>query len=341
MEKHNHQGRILDLFSDASIKMSSILNIDQLIAFFVNKMAEIFKAERVSFMLLDHTKQELSLKSSYGSDYPADSPRIKLGEMFGGWVAKQGEPLLVKDVESEFPNLPKDRLLRYQSKSFVIVPIKLKEGVIGILSLTDRKDLRIFSEDDLKVVEVFCRYLALHIENIKLLEKNAVLLTVDILTGLFNHRYFQEQLIEEIYRAERYRHPLSLLMLDIDKFSRYNQAYGYSAGDSALKQIGRIIKENTRRVDLSARYGPEEFMVILPDTRLKQAIFVGEKIKEAIGYSVFAEDRTSSLGMARLTVSVGVVEHKIGLSKEELIQRVLSALLEAKQKGRNCVCVFK
>ncbi len=331
----------LDLFLEISTRMSLSADTDQLIAIFVNRTAEIFKAGRVSLMLLDQTSRDLSIKASYGLNPSLDKTRIKLGEMFGGWVAQQGRPLLVKDIEAEFPDLLKDRLSRYKSKSFIIVPLETKEGVIGILNLTDRKGAGIFTDDDLKIVNLLCRYLALHIENIKLLEKNAELVTVDVLTGLFNHRYFQEHVLEEIYQAERYRNPLSLLMLDIDNFSRYNQTYGYSAGDDALKQISRIIKENMRRVDAAVRYGPEEFMIILPNTRLKQAIVAGERIKEAISCSVFAEDRTTSFGMARLTVSIGVVEHKIGLNKEELIRRVVNALLEAKQKGKNRVCVFK
>ena len=332
---------IFSSLSELISQISSILNVEELVIFVVGKMAEIFESERVSFMLLDETKQELSIKASHGLNPPADSAKIKLGEMFGGWVAQQGKPLLVKDIESEFPDLSKDRVLRYKTKSFVIVPIRIKKDVIGILSLTDRRDAGIYTEDDLKIVNFLCHYLAMQIENIRLFEENANLVTTDNLTRLFNHRYFQEQLLEEIYRAERYRQPLSLLMVDIDDFCWYNQTYSYSAGDSALKQIGKVIKENTRRADVAVRYGPEEFMVILPNTRLKQAIFVGEKIKEVIGYSVFAEDRTTSLGMARLTVSVGAVEQKIGLNKEELIRRVANALLEAKAKGKNRVCAIK
>ena len=341
MENQADESRLFELVSDICIQMNFILDIDQLIAFSTSKIGEIFRAERVSFMLLDHAKQELSIKAAWGLDSQADNLKMKLGDMFSGWVAQQGRPLLVRNVETEFPDLSKVRSSRYKTKSFVIVPVEVREGVIGILNLTDRKDASVFTESDLKIINFFCHYLALRIENIKLLKKDSELVTVDILTGLFNHRYFQEQLLDEIYRAERFRLPFSLLMLDIDSFCWYNQTYGYPAGDSALKQIGRIIKENTRRVDLAARYGPEEFMVVLPNTRLKQAIFVGEKIKERIGYSVFTKERNSSLEMARLTVSVGVIQHKIGMNRSELIRGVVNALLEAKQKGKNCVCSFK
>lgn len=335
------QGQLFKLFSETSLLMSYILDLEQLFSFFVERMAEIFGAERVSVMLLDQEKQELYLKASRGFSLPAEEHRVKSGEMFAGWVVQRGEPLLVQDIEKEFPDLlTKDRLLRYKSKSFVIVPIKIKDEVVGLLSLTDRENNQVFTEDELRIIDAFCHCLAVHIENIRLLKRNADALTVDIATGLFNHRYFQEHILEEIYRAERYHLPLSLLMLDIDGFSCYNQAYGYSAGDNALKQIGRIIKENTRRIDAAARFGPEEFMVILPNTRPKQALVVAQKIKEVIDGALFVKNRASSLAMARLTVSIGVATHRKGVSREVLIQRAQSALAEAKQKGKNRICMF-
>lgn len=339
----NEYKRFFDLLAEAGITMSAISDIDKLLAFVVNKLAELFKASRVSFMLLDKASQELSLKTSRGLDLAKAEAKVKLGEAFGGWVAKQGDPLLVRDVEEEYPELSKDRLSRYSTKSFIIVPIKINDEVIGVLNLTDKKDHEIFTEQDLKMLTLIGRHLALHIENLRLSQMNNTLETQDPLTGLFNHRYFQEQLLEEIYRAERYKHSLSLIMLDIDNFSEYNQNYGYSSGDNVLKQIGKILKENTRQVDLAARWGPEEFMVILPETRLKQGVLVGEKIREKIAQAIFTdeEDRGSSLGMARLTVSIGIAEHRVGLDKEELIHRVEGALQEAKQKGKNRVCVFK
>lgn len=333
--------RFFDSLVEAGISMSSITDIDKLTAFFVNKLAEIFNVQRVSFMLLDEARQELSLKASQGLDFAVDKVKLKLGEAFGGWVAKEGNPLLVKNVEEEFPEISKNRLSRYLTKSFVILPIKVKDDVIGVLSLTDKKDQGVFTEEDLRMLILISRHLALHIENFRLLEKNKELVTLDPLTNLFNHRHFHEQVLEEIYRAQRYKHHLSLIMLDIDNFSDYNQNYGYSAGDSALKQIGTIIKENTRKVDMVSRYGPEEFVIILPEIKLKQAILVAEKLREKIAGAIFAKDRESSFEMARLTVSVGVAGYRVGMSKEELIQHLETALSEAKQKGKNRVCFYK
>lgn len=341
-----------NLLSEIGLEMSSFSDIGQLSAFFVNKMAEMFQAARVSLMLLDQTSKELFIKASYGLSHDTSKVRVKLGQMFAGWVAEQGRSLLVKNVESEFPDLLKIRAPRYQSKSFVIIPIKLnparnnvsssiKGEIIGILSLTERQNSAIFSEEELKIINLLCQIFGLHIENINLGEKNSELITTDLLTGLFNHRYFHEHLLEEMCRSERYRNPLSLLMLDIDDFLHYNQIYGYSSGDAALKQVADIIKKNIRRVDSAVRYGPEEFMVILPNTRLKYALKIAARIKAAVNFAVFTKDRTTSLGMAKLTVSLGVSEYKIGMGKEELMRRTLSALLQAKLKGKNRVCVFK
>jgi diguanylate cyclase (GGDEF)-like protein len=223
------------------------------------------------------------------------------------------------------------------------VPVKAQDKTIGVINLTDRKDRSPFSEDDLKALNLISRYFALHIENSRLLEKSKQLSILDPLTNLFNHSYFHGQLLEEIYRSERYRRPLSIAILDIDKFSEYNKIHGYTAGDNVLRQVGRLIKENLRQTDVPSRYGPDEFSIILPETKLKEAAFVGEKIKDKIGSAIFtdAEGRKASLGIDRLTASVGIAEHSSGLTEEELNRHAATMLLEAQQKGGNRVCVFK
>lgn len=336
--------RIFDLVLEICYyieSIDSVTDIDGIISAFVKKIAELFKINRVSCMLIDEARGELYLKAALGLDPSVVKVAIKLGDSFAGKVAKEGEPFLVKNVREEFPELGEERLSRYLSNSFIIVPLKTRDRIVGVLSLTEKKDKNGFSEDDLRTINFIGQHLALYIENIRLSDRNKSLSNADPLTNLANHRYFQEQLQEEIYRAERYARPLAILMVDIDNFSNYNQVHGYPAGDSVLQQVGRIIKENRRLVDFISRYGPEEFAIILPETRLKEAIFTAERIREKASTSVFTDgsQKKSPLGMERLTVSIGVVEHKIGLTGEELIHRLFLALKEAKQKGKNCVCV--
>jgi diguanylate cyclase (GGDEF)-like protein len=176
-----------------------------------------------------------------------------------------------------------------------------------------------------------------------LLEHNKLLAVTDSLTGLFSHRYFQEQLSEEMNRSERYRRPLSVVIVDIDKFTEYNQAHGYAAGDIVLKQVAQLLEGNCRKVDVVCRYGLDGFSIILPETKIKDAIFVAEKIREKMSMAVFTEDeaRKSSYGMSRLTVSIGVSEHSVGLPKDDLIRHATGALFDCQQKGGNRVCVFR
>jgi two-component system cell cycle response regulator len=158
---------------------------------------------------------------------------------------------------------------------------------------------------------------------------------IDELTGLYNYRHFHELLTRELKRSKRYFHPLSLLMIDIDHFKEYQDAYGHLAGDVALKVIARITRDTVRGVDIVARYGGEEFAVISPETTKAEAAAVGERVRDAIARSVLPTG-------GRLTVSVGVASYPTDAqSKEQLIWRADQALYRAKQRGRNQTCIWE
>jgi diguanylate cyclase (GGDEF)-like protein len=342
-ENYRQQSLFLALFTRISEYMSSSPDTDKATNFFVNSLAEMFNVNRVSFMLFDANKEELSIQASQGLDPALAGEKVKLAGTFSGLVVKERKALLVKDVDVEYPDSSRNRMANYLSKSFVVVPVESRNRIIGVISLTERQKLDTFNEHEVELLKLACRYFALYLENNKLLGKNNDLSNFDVVTNLYNHRYFQEQLIEEIYRSERYRRTLCLVMLDIDKFSDYNQTHGYSAGDNVLKQIGRLLKDNTRQVDVLCRYESDQFAIILPETRAKEAVIVGEKIREKISSAIFTEteNRKSSLEMTRLMISQGIAEHRVGLTTEELINHAQSALKNAKEKGRNCVVVFK
>lgn len=160
------------------------------------------------------------------------------------------------------------------------------------------------------------------------------LTTIDGLTQIYNRRFFFEALTKELSRARRYRRTLSLAMFDIDHFKKLNDAFGHLAGDSVLKQVASAIANRIRREDTFARFGGEEFAIILPEIDLEQARAFGEKVRGIIGAEVF-----SVLERTVVTVSVGVA-HWDGTNNdpEELIRRADEALYQAKQTGRNRVC---
>ena len=158
----------------------------------------------------------------------------------------------------------------------------------------------------------------------------------DGLTGLYNHSHFYARLDEEMKRAERYGHPLSLIISDIDHFKHYNDAHGHPAGDSLLKGVASCIKGNGRGQDLVARYGGEEFSIILPETGKEAAVMVAERVRRCIFEQPFPDKETQPEG--NLTISLGVATFPDDAADlKGLVNMADSALYRAKEGGRNRV----
>ena len=162
------------------------------------------------------------------------------------------------------------------------------------------------------------------------------LLTLDEKTGLHNFREFRRKLREEWFRAERYGTPLSLVMLDIDDFKKFNDTYGHQAGDRALQEFATLVAGGARVTDTAARYGGEEFAVILPHTDSEMAARVAERIRAAVEDVLFAGEH----GLNRITVSVGVATYPTsagGDTVDALVRVADEALFQAKSDGKNRV----
>lgn len=160
----------------------------------------------------------------------------------------------------------------------------------------------------------------------------------DGLTGLYTHNFFQDYLEQEAKKAERYGTPLSLLMVDIDYFKKFNDTYGHPAGDRVLVNIARLLKETIREGDIAARYGGEEFILILPGTDDKGACLLAGRLREKVQAFDFLKGKKKGV---EITVSIGVTNYREGIHKEELIEQADQALYRAKREGRNRVCVYK
>lgn len=153
----------------------------------------------------------------------------------------------------------------------------------------------------------------------------------DGLTGVFNRSYWQQQLGYEIQRAERYQHPLSLLLFDLDKFKQLNDHYGHLGGDAVLIEVSRLVAALLRDTDLLGRYGGEEFGIILPETDLSGAMQVAQRLCSAVAaHSISFEQQQLTA-----TISVGVTCFTSGLGGDQLIQQADEALYSAKRQGRN------
>jgi diguanylate cyclase (GGDEF)-like protein len=171
-------------------------------------------------------------------------------------------------------------------------------------------------------------------------EKLGLLSITDGLTEVYNHRYFQERLDEEIGRIRRYKEDrVSLLMLDIDDFKGVNDLYGHQNGDMVLKQLAGVLMDNVRSIDIVARYGGEEFAVILPKTDTENACLTGIRICEGVASTAFIIKGGDATINLTVSIGVGTLKGEKG-NKADLIQMADNALYKAKAKGKNCVEVY-
>lgn len=159
----------------------------------------------------------------------------------------------------------------------------------------------------------------------------------DVLTGLANRRHFFEVAEAELERSRRYETPLSLLMLDIDRFKEVNDAHGHRAGDRVLQQLARTCLEVLRSVDVVGRVGGEEFAILLPETSLEGAVEVAERLREAVALAEVAREEGVPL---RITVSIGVAMLAGTVNLDTLLSQADAALYDAKRTGRNRVCAY-
>jgi GGDEF domain-containing protein/transcriptional regulator with GAF, ATPase, and Fis domain len=244
------------------------------------------------------------------------------------------------------------------------VPLLAKSRSDGELVVTSPV-ARPFDRDEIELVQIIANQLAVAIENARLYDRLEEQAITDGLTGLYNHRFFYDRLIAEVARARRYGLQLSLLMLDIDDFKRFNDTFGHQAGDRVLVEIGRIMREQLRRdVDIPCRYGGEEFAVILPHTPASGAEIVGRRLTEQVTAIVGADAEGDSAWLTgerlrvtiatasfpgretgettHVTVSIGVSTYPDQADEAEtLVANADAALYRAKREGKNRVEIYE
>jgi diguanylate cyclase (GGDEF)-like protein len=333
-------------FSTRMISMVGTLALtdsrEELFRGLLDMSAELVDATSGSLMLLDEHDQQLHIAVSKGMSQPlARSMSIPLGEGIAGRVARSGFPLLVNDIERDSrvaaPNRP-----RFRTKSFICLPLKNQERLIGVLNLADKRDGSSFTETDLNLVQSFAKQAVLMVDRTSLLERAGQLEELSItdpLTGLYNRRFLEGRLEEERSRSQRQGQAFSLIFADLDNFKIYNDICGHLAGDKALRKAAGLMRRSAREMDLVVRYGGEEFCLILPNTRRKEALFVAERLRRSIEADIFPGETNLPLG--RLTVSLGIAAYpEDGEAIHDLIHAADLALYRAKSLGRNRTMLY-
>lgn len=258
-------------------------------------------------------------------------------------VAKYGRDLITKErLQEERVSLPGSLLGECMRSRLVIldtspiesaayVPLVAKNTPVGVMVLEDFREGEPFSDEERDLFQSIGAQIAVAIHNAQLY----AMAVTDGLTGLYVRRYFDIRMQEEFDQARRYGRSFSLLLFDIDHFKKFNDTHGHQTGDAVLQQFARLLQDNTRKSDICCRYGGEEMAVVLPETRLEEALVLANKLCLRIRNRTFVSPDGKPLAV---TTSIGVAEYSEDhAAMEDIVREADEALYTAKQNGRDRV----
>ncbi|MGH9870380.1 MAG: diguanylate cyclase [Candidatus Polarisedimenticolia bacterium] len=332
------RSRRLSVLLQISRAANTVLEPRKVMEIVMSHAQALIRTEAWALLLLDDKDQTLSFQLTTGGRMAAmRAHRVRLGEGIPGWVAQHKRPVVIHDVRKDRRFDPRfDRMLNFTTRSVLCTPLISRGRIIGAVELINKRRGR-FTTEDLAMVTTLVEPGAIAIENAILYQKSAELTVTDDLTKLFNSRYLNVHLKREIKRSRRYEMPVSLIFLDLDGFKKVNDSHGHLAGSRALYEVGQVLQETVREIDVVSRYGGDEFTIILPQTGAEGAMVIADRIRMALEERIFLAD----LGLAvRLTASFGVStfpDH--GQSREELIQGADQAMYLVKDRGKNGVAL--
>lgn len=329
--------RELQFFDEISRVLNSDKELDNMLVEIMKKTKDMIHASSWSIFLLEEETGEFVLEKTDEKKPKGKHQKVRLksGEGIAGWVVKEGIPLIVPDVSHDERFMSRARSKSTpKAQSLICVPVKSKERVIGAMEFA-KKAGNPFTKDDLDLLVKLMDYAALSIERVSLYHKMAELAITDDLTKLFNSRYLNRTIEVEIRRCERSRASVSLIFMDIDYFKQVNDHHGHLVGSKLLVEVSQLLIRSLRSIDIVARYGGDEFVVVLPQTPPDVAAKVAERIRKAIAQNTFLRKDGYVI---KITASFGVSSYpESAKSKEELLKLADEAMYRVKNYTRNGV----
>ncbi|HXZ32991.1 MAG TPA: diguanylate cyclase [Terriglobales bacterium] len=318
----------LEAINAIAQQMTAVLELNELLSKVCILIQQAFGVSQVSVLLKD--EEELVMRARHGTLTARVPEGGRLSPVEGSW----GRALeSVKTVIENDATASTSTGLYAESRSQMSIPLVSFGQALGVLVL-DSAQKSAFNANEAQPLESVADICATAIQNAHYVNRVKQLAYLDGLTGIFNRRFFELRIAEEIERARRFDSGLGVLMIDIDHFKRLNDEFGHLLGDEVLRQVSSIFHQQVRKIDVVCRYGGEEFAILLSQTTPQHSLAIADKLRRIVETWQFP-------GVARpVTISAGAAnfpEH--GSTRDQLVQAADAGLYAAKQAGRNRVCL--
>jgi diguanylate cyclase (GGDEF)-like protein len=330
----SRENQELTIFHDVAKALTSSLDLDSILQTIMDKMAEYFRPDNWSLLMVDEERNDLYFAIAVGSASEAiKNVRLKVGEGIAGHVAKHGERLIVPDVYTD-PRFSKriDEMARWETRSIICFPLRSRLRVLGVIQLVN-VDMQHFGDQEIFFLQSLCDYAAIAIENARSFEKIQELTITDDCTGLYNARHLYKTLETEVYRSARFGYEFTVVFIDLDYFKQVNDTHGHLIGSRLLAEIGYLIKAQLRLIDFAFRYGGDEFVVLLPQTGKDSALVVAKRLRDSLRISTFCKEEGLNLNV-RASMGVATYPHD-AKSPHDIIRQADEMMYLVKNTSRD------
>jgi diguanylate cyclase (GGDEF)-like protein len=336
-----HMNNEIKSINNITEALRSTMKLDNVLDMILKNLTMELRYERAFIFLMVQKGEKQLLQGETGVGIFNDILKelsFELDESLGliPKTAIEKKPFIVKDAKNDY-RCEQKLVEMLNLKEFATVPLIARDNVLGVLVVVaDGYSKDGISPEDMSLLDVFANQSAIAIQNARFYETIEQFSITDGLTGLYNHRYFQDALRSEMTKAQGSKSDLSLIYFDIDDFKVHNDTLGHLAGDRILQDLGAIIRKHFDDTSIAARYGGEEFAVILPGVSKQDAYAVAEKLRSTVEQHPF--EHKKEMGGKNLTVSVGVANFpEDAKDNKGLIDAADKRLYKAKKGGKNRV----